>query len=129
TATAASSFDAHGAATSSDGSLAVNVGSASSDKLLVAVNPNTAPPAMSGGLSSIGAAYDINATSLASGASVHQLDQPATLTFPLPAGVSQAQAQAMSVYHFDTVSHTWVREPTTLDWPNRRLVATVTHFS
>src|SRR5216683_6008379 len=129
TKTAVSSFDSQGHATSSDGTLAVGVGQASSDKLAIAVTPNTAPPAMSGGLSAITSAYDINATSLASGAAVHQLDQPAKLTFTLPAGTTQAQAQTMSVYHFDTASQTWVREPTTLDWPHRQLIATVTHFS
>ena len=35
----------------------------------------------------------------------------------------------MSVFHWDAPSQTWVREATTLDWPNRQVIATVTHFS
>src|SRR5260370_31057055 len=35
----------------------------------------------------------------------------------------------MSVFHWDAASQTWVRERTTLDWPNRQLIATVNHFS
>jgi hypothetical protein len=128
-ATAVSSFNAGGKATSSDGKVVVGVQSASSDKLAVAIGPDTAPPAMSTGLTAVGSVYDVNATSLASGAPVHRLDQPATLTFALPAGTTQAQAQAMSVFHWDATSQTWVRESTTLDWPNRQLIATVNHFS
>src|SRR5260370_7412868 len=35
----------------------------------------------------------------------------------------------MSVFHWDAASQTWVRERTTLDWPNRQLIATVNRFS
>src|SRR5229473_3101352 len=128
-ATAVSSFNSSGKATSSDGNLAVGVQAASSERLAVGVTPETAPPAMGTGMTAFGPVYDVNATSLASGAPVHRLDQPATLAFALPAGTTQAQAQGMSVFHWDGVTGTWVREPTTLDWPNRRLIATVTHFS
>src|SRR5205823_5846188 len=76
-----------------------------------------------------GAAYDVNATSYSRGLAVPQLDQRATLTFAVPAGMSQAQAQALSVYHYDVANGTWVREPTTLDWANKQIIATVTHFS
>src|SRR5260370_14611711 len=35
----------------------------------------------------------------------------------------------MSVFHWDAATETWVRERTTLDWPNRQLIATVNRFS
>ncbi len=127
--TAVSSFNSSGKVTSPDGNLAVGVQAASSDKLAIAVTPETAPPAMGSGMTAFGPVYDVNATSLASGAPVHRLDQPATLAFALPVGTTQAQAQAMSVFHWDAASQTWVRESTTLDWPNRQLIATVNHFS
>src|SRR5205823_6595421 len=129
TAIAVSSFNSAGKASSTDGSVGVSLPSASSGKVAVDVAPDTAPPALPSGISAVGAAYDVNATSYSSGLAVHQLDQPATLTFAVPAGMSQAQAQALSVYHYDVASGTWVREPTTLDWANKQIIATVTHFS
>ncbi|HET9781350.1 MAG TPA: hypothetical protein VFR33_06185, partial [Candidatus Dormibacteraeota bacterium] len=128
-ATAKSSFDASGQVKSSDGSLGVAVGSDSADKLALAVTPSANPPALAPNMTTAGAVYDVNATSLATGAAVHQLDQPATLTFAVPAGMTEAQAQGLSVFHWDEASRTWVREPTTLDWAHRVLIATVTHFS
>src|SRR5712691_8050403 len=129
TATAVSSFNATGQATSSDGNLAVGIAPATSDKLEVDIAPDTAPPPAGANMTTLGQVYDINATSLASGAPVHRLDQPATLTFAIPAGVSEAQAQTLSVFHWDQTSATWVREPTTVDWAHRQLIATVSHFS
>src|SRR6266852_1484389 len=128
-ATAVSSFNSSGKATSSDGNLAVGVQAASSERLAVGPTPATPPPAMWTGMTAFGTVYNVNASSLASGAPVHRLDQPATLAFAPPAGTTQAQAPAMSVFHWDAASQTWVREPTTLDWPNRQLIATVNHFS
>ncbi len=86
TATAISSFGANtsGKATSSDGKVVVGIQTASSDKLAVAVAPDTAPPALGADMTAFGPVYDVNATSLASGAPVHRLDQSATLTFALP---------------------------------------------
>ena len=98
-ATAESSFNTSGNAISSDGNVAVGVQTASSDKLAVGVAPDAAAPAMGAGMTAFGSAYDVNATSLASGAPVHLLDQPATLTFALPSGTTQVQAQTMSVFH------------------------------
>jgi len=54
---------------------------------------------------------------------------PRRAASPVPAGLTQAQAEALSVFHFDETTGTWVREPTTLDWAHHQLVATVTHFS
>ncbi|HEY1419818.1 MAG TPA: hypothetical protein VGG90_03820, partial [Candidatus Dormibacteraeota bacterium] len=128
-AKAISPFNAGGKATSSDGSVAVGLGAASTDQLAVGITQNTAPPAIGPNMTAGGAVYDINASSYGSGAAVHQLDQPATVSFAIPAGATQAQAQGLSVFHWDASTGSWVREPTTLDWPNRRLIATVTHFS
>jgi len=128
-AEAVSSFDANGNATSADGSVAVSLPQASSDRLAIEVAKNTAPPALSPDMSNAGSVYDVNATSLSSGTLVHRLDQPATLTFGLPAGITAAQAQGLAIFHFDELSGRGEREPTRLDWPRRQLIATVTHFS
>ncbi|HET7465666.1 MAG TPA: hypothetical protein VFL29_03300, partial [Candidatus Dormibacteraeota bacterium] len=127
--TAVSSIDANGRSASSDGGLAVSLQPETSQTLAVTVAQDTNAPTISAGMTAYGPVYDVNATSLASGQPVHHLDQSATLTFPLPAGITQTQAQALSVFHYDDASGTWVREATTLDWANRRLIATVTHFS
>ncbi|MGA7986763.1 MAG: hypothetical protein WCB51_00005, partial [Candidatus Dormiibacterota bacterium] len=128
-ATAISSFDASGKATSADGSVAVSLAPASSDQLAIDVVPNSAPPALPSGVNATGSAFDVNATSIASGSAVHQLDQPATLTFAVPSGLTETQAQGLAVFHYEQASGTWVREPTTLDWAHKQLIATVTHFS
>src|SRR4029077_2916518 len=81
------------------------------------------------GLDALGSAYEINATSLGSGAQVHLLDQTATLTFTLPAGTSAAQAAGLAVYHWDSAVGGWRVESSTLDLATGRITATVNHFS
>ena len=115
--------------TSSDQLVNVLLPAASASALNVSIAPASLTSSMQAGMHAVGSAYDINATSLGSGAQVHLLDQAATLTFSLPAGLSAAQAAGLAVYHWDSALGAWRLEPSTLDLAAGRITATVNHFS
>src|SRR5207244_1556161 len=75
TATPASSSGAR----SADDRVNVALPAAIASRLRVQVVPSASTPALDPGMRIVGRAYDIDATSLASGASVHVLDQSASL--------------------------------------------------
>ncbi|HEY7812348.1 MAG TPA: hypothetical protein VIC62_03875, partial [Nakamurella sp.] len=126
---AVASFDASGAVTSADRGLQVTVPGSLASRVNLVVTADTAAPALGSGMTSAGAVYVIDATSLATGAAIHLLDQPATLTFSIPAGISPAAAAQLSVFHWDEVARTWVREATVIDLARHVAIATVGHFS
>ena len=128
-ATAVSAFDSGGAVVSGDGGLRVTLTGSLASRVNLTVTPDTSAPALASGLSAAGAAYEIDATSLATGQAVHLLDQNATLRFRLPSGLTAAQAAHLYVFHWNPISAGWVREPTTVDFAHQVAVATVGHFS
>ncbi len=115
--------------TSSDSMLNVVVPPAVADRVSLAVTPLATTPPVPADMRLVGSAYEIDATSFGSGASVHLLDQAATVTFTLPAGLSATDAARLTIYHWDSVLESWIAEPTVVDIANGRIVATVTHFS
>ncbi len=114
---------------SSDGVVGVSLPDATAAGLAVVVVPASDAPALPAGVIPQGSAYEINATSLSTGLGVHRLDQRAGISFAIPPGMSQTSARTLTIYHFDVSTGSWRVVPSTLDWPNRRLIATVDHFS
>ncbi|HYR50155.1 MAG TPA: NEW3 domain-containing protein, partial [Candidatus Eisenbacteria bacterium] len=115
--------------TSADQQVNVILPASSASQLNITVAPASLTPSMASGMHVIGTAYEIDATSLGSGAQVHLLDQAATLTFTLPAGLSAAQAAGLAVYHWDGALGVWRVEPSVIDLATGRITATVSHFS
>ncbi|HKC83034.1 MAG TPA: hypothetical protein VKD46_03445, partial [bacterium] len=114
---------------SSDAQLSVSLPAAAASRLSIEVTSAANTPPIPSGMHTLGGAYDINATSLGSGAPVHLLDQAAVLTFTLPAGLTPAEAAGLAVYHWDAALGTWLAEPSTVDLAAGTITATVNHFS
>lgn len=47
------------------------------------------------------------------------------------AGINEAEEKVpmLRFYYFDPMATTWVRQPTAIDWQNRRFIVTLSHFS
>src|SRR5260221_2204364 len=84
---------------------------------------------MPAGLRQVGSAYRVEASSLASGAALHRLDRPASITFNLPIGMDPAAAAGLAIYHWDAAGQVWRVEPSVVDTVNHTITATVSHFS
>ena len=85
----------------------VEIGSVSESEFLVQVAQATAAPTLPDGWRALGSPYEINATSLSTGDSIHRLGETATVRFELPAGISQVDAAAAAIYHWDPASASW----------------------
>jgi RHS repeat-associated protein len=80
-------------------------------------------------LTAVGSAFDILATSLATGAEVHRLGETAQLTFELPHGMSTVDAAAVGIYHWDEASAKWVSESGVTNPDSTTITATIEHLS
>jgi len=114
---------------SADDVVNVSLPASVANRVSLAIVPASSMPALAPGMRVVGGAYDIDATSLGSGAAVHLLDQAATLTFALPADLTAAEAAGLAVYHWDPVTRAWRAEASTIDLANHTITAAVSHFS
>src|SRR5207248_8467124 len=83
--------------TSADGRVRVILPAGLASQLGLTVAPAATMPAAPAGMRVFGSAYEVNAFSLGTGAGVHRLDQAATLSFALPAGLSAPQLAGLAV--------------------------------
>src|SRR5260221_3014442 len=84
---------------------------------------------MPAGLRQVGSAYRVEASSLASGAALHRLDRPASITFNLPIGMDPAAAAGLAIYHWDAAGQVWRVEPSVVDTGNPTITAAVGPFT
>ncbi len=122
-------FEADGRAASADGAVHVEVPAAVRDRVVLTAEPDDAAPALPAGLTRLGRAYSVDAFSLATAGRVHRLDHDAVLDFALPGGISEIQATALGVYHWDELMQSWSPVASTVDPGRTRIRARVTHFS
>ena len=126
---AASTVNTPSSVTPAPSSPVLQLGSVSQSELSVSAIPATQNHPLDAGLTALGQAFDINATSLATGNQVHHLGEPTQITFQLPLSASTVDAAAMGVYHWDDASASWVKESATTNPDATTISVTVDHLS
>ena len=114
---------------SADGMVTLTITTATGLSTHLSVTANPATDNMPAGIRQVGAAYQVEAASLASGTALHRLDRPAAISFNLPVGMDPAAAAGLAIYHWDPAGQVWRLEPSVVDTVNHRITATVSHFS
>lgn len=107
----------------------IQLGTVSQSELSVTVAPASTTHASNSTLRKLSGSYDLDATSLASGQSVHHLGELARITFQLPPGLSAGDVSSTAVYHWDDASASWIREASSVDSVSSTVTATVDHLS
>jgi RHS repeat-associated protein len=113
----------------SSGTPSLQLGPVSAAGLSVTTRPVQASHPLYSTLHAIGQAFEIDATSLATGAQVHHLAETAQLRFALPAGTSTVDSSAADIYHWDDATASWVSESGVVDPDSTAIVATLDHLS
>ena len=119
----------HNSVSSADGMVTVTVPAATGLNTDLSVVASAPAEILPQGLSQVGSAYQVEASSLASGTVIHQLDRPASITFALPAGMDATAAAGLAIYHWDPAGQVWRLEPSVVDNINHLVTAIVSHFS